>query len=209
LARYLFATRSNNPCDLCDLFEGEHDTPPSVPVHPECMCEVEVVSPPGSSGQENEEIDFLEVRNVESMSTESFETFTKTYQNGSDEDAEVVLPFSGLGVEADLDDPLTLDDVDIDTDDAPETDSETVTLPAHSAGTIDVELKTTGYVVKAELWRIYTITTEDVALVEEEHVDDVGGTVEVRVIESVDVDGSPDDPAEGGGGYDDDDEVPA
>ena len=210
---YLFNTTSANPCDLCDLMKGEHDTPPHVPVHPHCECEVEILSPAdsGDDGGDDDEGDtsFYEVRNVQTNAAEYTESFVMAEFDGLPEDTTLTVKIL-LGLQEEhLDEPLTIDDLDIDEPSGSE--SEEVTVPAHASGTVEAEVLMTEYVVVAELWRVYTVTTEHVALVEEEHVEDIGGLVTFRSeLAGVTVNETPNDPGHDGGDgfFEDGDEVP-
>lgn len=212
-AVYLFSTNSDNPCDVCDNMQGEHDTPPYVPVHPHCECEVEILSPADSGDDDDNEGDtsFFEVRNVQTSEADYTETFQAAEFSNlpADETLDVQIE---LGLhEEHLDDPLTVDDLDIDEPSG--TESEEVTIPAHTSGTVEYEVLMKEYLVIAELWRVYTVTTEYLATVEEEHVDDIGGLVTFRAeLASVTVNETSDDGGGGGGGdggfFEDDDEVP-
>ncbi len=203
--RYQFATTSGNPCDRCDVLEGEHDTPPHVPVHPFCECVVQPTTP----REPEPEMDFLEVRNVEVMETDYVESFPLAEFTGAPEDREFALTLD-LGMhEQSLDEPLTVDDLDVDEPSGTET--ETVMLPAEHSGRVSQNIRMLVYIVRAELWRVYTVTTPDVALVEEELVDTIGGFVKYRAgLDSLELDATPDAPPdddaddgdnEGGGGY--------
>lgn len=198
---YVFNTTSGNPCDVCDNMEGEHDVPPYVPVHPKCECEV--------SPEEEEEgdISFFVVRNIEIETTEYTESRRVADFNASPESEEISIEVELTLIRGELDDPLTVDELDIDEPSG--TVSDSLEIPAHTSGSIEVEVEITEYLIRAELWQISTVTTEDVALVEEEHVEDIGGMlVYVSDLVGATVHESGIDDGTEGGGFEDDDEVP-
>jgi hypothetical protein len=210
---YLFRTTSANPCDRCDAMAGEHDIPPFVPVHPHCECEVDVLGPEstetGDARSDEPESDFREVRNVEVMESDYVNTFPKAEFSSAKQDRHGSMDIDLGIVDEDLDDPLSISDLPIDIPSG--TDSKEVTLPARSSGTIWVAEKIVVYVVKAELWRVYTHRTDQAAFVEEEHVGDIGGFVKVRAEGDVIVDATPDDggPDPRGHYFEDGDGVPS
>ena len=208
---YLFRTTSAKPCDLCDLMEGEHDVPPYVPVHPHCECEVEILTTPDSENGDEEDKDtsFYEVRNVQVSPSEYTETIHYADFDDLPEDKTLQVTVT-VGIEEEyLDDPLKAEDLPIDIPTG--TESREVTLPAHTTGSVELEILMTDYVVTAELWKISTVTTERVALVKEEHVGDIGGLIKLRSgFEGLVVEESPSDGGGSGsdGFYQDGDEIP-
>jgi hypothetical protein len=144
------------------------------------------------------------------MESDYVETFVRAVFDSDDKDREGSMDLELGIVDEDLDDPLSISDLPIDIPSG--TDSKDLTLPAHSSGTISVAVKILVYVVKAELWRVYTHRTDQAAFVEEEHVGDIGGFVKVRAeLEDVIVDATPDDggPDPSGHYFEDGDGVPS
>ena len=206
---YTFETNSSEPCDICDGMEGEYDYTPVVPVHPHCECSVSEITDEPQYPADADDCE-LEVRDLEVWVDTYVESEEHTYENRRDDDATTEILVE-LGVEDANFDEGVEEALDWEPDYGD--DSQSVELPAHSAGEINFQIQYTQMVCSGELWQV-CLKEDEIAGVSEStetYVGPVGGMMIARTaLLSAEVDGSDaeDGSTESDPYFHDDDEVP-
>jgi len=148
--RYRFIL-GDEPCDICVGLEGEYDSPPEVPVHPNCDCRIEEIEEDPDSDCH---FDIREVQVSEETYTESIEL---GYEHcGVDEDGQYSLEVDLQGMGSESFDHGVKEAAEAAGWSPPSGALPTVdiTVPANTEGSITLEAEFVNAVFTAECWKV-------------------------------------------------------
>jgi hypothetical protein len=189
----------SNPCDICKSMEGEYDTAPALPVHPNCDCSTERTT----DNEEGWECDF-EIRNLECYN-EQYTESGEVLQLVNEEDADGTAEF-----EAQVDDGVK---EAANWSPTAGTLSQSVTVPAKSVLYATINYQLTEHICKADKYKV-CVKPDPVAGVQSKETkvgQTGGGAVAMVGIASISVDTEPVEespPSDPGPYYDSDEEIP-
>lgn len=196
---------SANPCDICQSMQGTYPYRPGVPVHPNCDCTYDKIG-----GDSNCTTEIRNVRCQTSTSSETRQVAEITFDPPLTEDTDFEIEVT-LGVEHESWDDARLEGA-CDWSPPSDTLQAAIPFPAGTSGTITISVEMTikEVIAAGELWEVCRRPAAPggyAHTLKEKLLSRVGGGA-MAVTGLGDITATDGSGPEGGGHYEDDDEVP-